>query len=95
MSANILRGCAATDCHRTFHFEHGGALPGGPFPGTSGKPGDVRRCEHGKVWRYRRTETGGSWIDVWERVSRFWEPFVYRRAIRALDAPEEPDEDDG
>lgn len=83
MSANVLRGCDAARCHRTFAHKHGGALPGGPFPGTNGKDGDVRRCEHGKVWAFVRCE--GYRIDVWRRLSRFWEPLAYRRAAAALD----------
>lgn len=82
MSANILRGCAASGCDRTFTSEHGGALPDGPFPGTFGSDGDVRRCEHGHIWTFVGRE--GYRIDTWRRVSRFWEPITYRRAITAL-----------
>lgn len=82
MSANVLRGCDATACHRTFTADHGGAVPGGPFPGTFGSKGDVRRCEHGRVWIFARSEAYR--IDIWRPVSRFWEPVIYRRAIREL-----------
>lgn len=57
---------------------------------------DVRRCEHGAVWRATgRQETGIYFnvLDVWTRVSRFWEPFTYRRAVRSLSAPELEGED--
>ena len=80
--SNILRGCAAERCHRTFTHEHGGALPDGPFPGTMGSQGDVRRCEHGKVWIFVGCEAYT--IDVWREVSRFWEPITYARAVRAM-----------
>lgn len=69
------------DCARTFHREHGEALPGGPFPGTWGEPGDVRRCEHGRIWGFAST---GTFIDLWEPVSVFWTPIRYLRAARAL-----------
>ncbi len=81
MSANILRGCDAANCDRTFALEHGAALPGGPFPGTCASRGDVRVCEHGKVWIFVYCE--GYRIDVWRRVSRFLEPLTYRRARAA------------
>lgn len=81
---NILSGCAATSCHRTWHFEYGASVPGGPFPGTHARAGDVRRCEHGKVWLFHRLAPHGSWFDMWERIHPLSEPIVYRRAIRAL-----------
>ena len=84
--ANILtsRQQCRRECSRTFHFEHGGALPGGPFPGTAGDPGDIRRCEHGRMWRFVGTERGGNWIDLWEPLSPVWNPIAWRRARRAL-----------
>ena len=83
MTANILRGCAAESCDRTFRQEHGGAVPGGPFPGTHAESGDVRLCEHGKVWLYTRTE--GWSIDLWVRLHPLASPIRYRRALRALE----------
>lgn len=56
---------------------------------------DVRRCEHGRLW-----VATGTWLDghfvrrlwLWERLSRFGSPILYRRALRALEteAPDEP-----
>lgn len=85
MTANVLKGRCAYDCQRTWHSEHGGALPGGPFPGTGGGPGDVRRCEHGRLWIYKATDHP---MDYWRRLSWFWEPITYRRAQAALNAQE-------
>ncbi|WP_191304369.1 hypothetical protein [Lentzea cavernae] len=66
----------------TFRGEHGAAMPGGPFPGTSGEPGGVRRCEHGQVWVFEKDDVYG--FDHWEWLSRVWNPVRYRRAVRAL-----------
>lgn len=89
MAANIETAqCRCRrDCSRTFRHEHGSALPGGPFPGTAAEPGDVRRCEHGRIWCYRETNwglTAASGIDVWEQLAWWWEPIRYARAVRAL-----------
>lgn len=86
--ANVREGVCRHECSRTFHGEHGGALPGGPFPGTSGSPGDVRRCDHGRLWVYADSRENGFYclIDVWRPISRWWEPVLYRRARRLLDA---------
>lgn len=83
---NILtsRQHCRRDCSRTFHSTYGGALPGGPFPGTMGTLGDVRRCEHGRLWQFAEIHYGGNWIDRWEPLSRFWNPIAWRRASRAL-----------
>lgn len=83
MSANILRGRCANDCRVTWHSDHG---PDRETPGTSGSPGDVRRCEHGRIWIYEQTFTNRFYcaMDRWHRVSRFFEPITFRRAVRAL-----------
>lgn len=53
-----------------------------------GRPGDVRRCVHGKV--QVRTETSihsrvkGPGTDWWRTLSPVWDPFLYRRAVKAL-----------
>ena len=73
MTASILRGCRAANCaHECWR------------PGAG--PGDVRRCEHGKVWLYDR-EVEGRFFNTlirWRRVHPLWEPITYRRAVRAL-----------
>jgi hypothetical protein len=86
MSANVstAREVCERECARTFHGEHGGALPGGPFPGTNGHEGDVRRCEHGRVWEFEPQVLYTAGIDVWRLISPWWEPLRYRRAVRAL-----------
>lgn len=56
---------------------------------------DVRRCEHGTIWRATGEQETGRYfnvLDVWTRVSRFWEPLTYQRAALALAAPTEPEE---
>ena len=47
--------------------------------------GDVRRCEHGRIWHCIGTHNWGHW-GSWERlIPVFWSPW-YRRARRALAA---------
>lgn len=48
------------------------------YPTWMGRVGDVHRCKHGA---YFMAIT--DWAD-WIRLSRFWEPIRYRRAVRAL-----------
>ncbi|WP_063023686.1 hypothetical protein [Nocardia niwae] len=88
MKANILttKQRCADNCHSTWRYEHGASQPGGPFPGTMADPGDVRRCEHGKYWKYRYTSTGAFFnkFDRWERLSWLWTPVDMCRAWRAL-----------
>jgi hypothetical protein len=56
--------------------------------GWWGRPGDVRRCTHGKV--QIRTETSirsrmqGPGTDWWRTLSPVWNPLEYRRARKAL-----------
>lgn len=53
--------------------------------------GDVRRCEHGKVWRatgYKRESRFFLSLDEWESLSRWRNPVLYRRAVRALESPQ-------
>lgn len=85
MSANLLAGTCRHECARTWAVEHGGALPGGPFPGHWGSKGDVRRCEHGRLWLWQECPRPHS-VNYWRRISRFWEPLVYRRAAKAIAA---------
>lgn len=54
-----------------------------------GRPGDVRRCGHGRV--QIRTETtsttvAGPGTDWWRTLSPVWNFFTYRRAVAALNA---------
>ncbi|WP_280499386.1 hypothetical protein [Nocardia cyriacigeorgica] len=74
------------ECASTHRYEHGGSRPGGPFPGTHAEPGDVRRCEHARYWRYTHTSRGFFFqtFDRWELLSRFWNPILVRRARRAI-----------
>jgi hypothetical protein len=61
-------------------------LPAGP--GWWGRPGDLRRCEHGRL--QIRTEVGpgsrsmGPGTDWWRDLSPIWTPILYRRAMKAL-----------
>ncbi|WTZ52443.1 hypothetical protein OG716_10530 [Nocardia sp. NBC_01388] len=50
------------------------------------KIGDVRRCEHGKYWRYTETSENAFFcmMDRWEPLSRIWNPIAYRRAFLAV-----------
>lgn len=77
----------ARDCRTTWAIEHGGALPGGPFPGGYASAGDVRRCEHGKLWIYdeheNRRQVAPS-MNYWRRLNWFWYPIVSWRARRKL-----------
>jgi hypothetical protein len=77
----------ASKCSRTFRGEHGQAVPGGPFPGTQAEEGDVRRCEHGRIWAYVKQTPNDYTIDHWEQLSRFWNPVRFARAARALRSP--------
>lgn len=73
------------ECQRTWAVEHGGGLPGGPFPGIDGEPGDARRCPHGRLWLYDGPD--GHRFATWRPLSRLFEP---RRAWRARHLPREP-----
>lgn len=87
-SANILRGECAVECKHTWHSDYG---PNRSIPGTHASKGDVRRCGHGNIWiatgRIRESYYFTQ-HDEWDRVSRFWEPLLYRKATRALTAAE-------
>lgn len=77
MSTNILRGCEAANCaHECWR--------------AGADRGDVRRCEHGKIWTFDRLVEGRFFNTLirWRRIHPFWEPITYRRAIRALAASE-------
>lgn len=81
MSANIeppdatcARGCAQTWRH--FH------------EATSGGPGDVRRCKHGRYWLWN-SETDDYKFDIWDRLSWLWTPILYHRAKTAIQRAEQ------
>jgi len=85
VNANVKAGRCKFECSKAWKGEHGSAVPGGPFPGTHGSEGDVRRCEHGRIWSYVGGDASYQ-FDHWERL-RWWEfPMRYRRAVRALRA---------
>lgn len=90
MTANAFtdRQACAHHCRTTRKLTGGRDQRDGPYPGTYGEPGDVRRCEHGRVWLWRGTTEGMFFqpLDVWRRISRFGEPVRYRRAVRAIEA---------
>lgn len=77
MSANILteRQRCTRECRWTWW-----RIDGHP------DVGDVRRCEHGRIWRAtgRRALAlaGATFYDRWEPVPRF--TTTHRRAVRAL-----------
>jgi hypothetical protein len=56
--------------------------------GWYGRPGDVRRCTHGKI--QLRTQTSihsraqGPGTDWWRTLSPIFDPILYRRARKAL-----------
>lgn len=87
--ANVLRGQCLHECSVTWHCEHGGALPDGPFPGTDGESGDVRRCEHGRLWLFTRSRENSFYclMDCWRPINRWLEPRLYRKTQRLLAAP--------
>lgn len=91
-AANVRKGRCRYECRSTWRYEHGGSVPGGPFPGTMAGPGDVRLCQHGDVWEYARTYTDGFFNerDAWARLSRFWQPLARRRALAALATADDP-----
>lgn len=79
------------ECRKTWRQEYGGAVPGGPFPGTYAQPGDVRVCEHGKYWEYApdATPPGDYTFDHWRRLD--WAtPIRLHRAKTALTSSEVP-----
>lgn len=47
-------------------------------PTWYGRLGDVHRCKHGAYFM------ADSHLGHWIRLSRFWEPILYRRAVKAL-----------
>lgn len=74
VKVNVLRdGCVKAECHRTFRQSKNG--------GTWGAKGDVRRCEHGRLWIYVGSER--LTIDVWRRLT-LGERIRHRRAVRDL-----------
>lgn len=85
MSANVREGRCKYECRSTWHGNHG---PGLSLPGTHGKPGDVRRCEHGNVWVFEREYEGRFYTqhDGWRRLHPILDWPEYRRAVAALAA---------
>lgn len=85
MSANIRTGCRYV-CASTWRDSHG---PSHSLEGTHAEHGDVRYCEHGRLWRYIGTRENQFFcqMDCWKRITRA-EPIIHRRAIRALAAAE-------
>jgi hypothetical protein len=57
--------------------------------GYGGDIGNVRRCEHGNIWRCAEYWYRTGW-GRWVRLSRFWDPLRYRRAARLLATPPAP-----
>jgi hypothetical protein len=53
-----------------------------------GVPGDVKRCPHGKLMIRRQVPPGsriqGPGTDWWDTLSPIFNPFLYRRAKKAL-----------
>jgi hypothetical protein len=47
-----------------------------------GQPGDVRRCEHGRIML--GFEVPGTIPPYWRDLSPIWTPILYRRALNAL-----------
>lgn len=68
-------GYCGVDCRHTYWRGYGPV-----------RWGDVRRCEHGKVWQATGRSRENVWfhhLDVWERLG-WWRPIAYRRARRLL-----------
>jgi len=79
LTANIVtkRQACARHCAYTYWRNHGPV-----------DTGDVRRCEHGKVWVATGRQRESIYfhvLDEWERLG-WWTPIAYRRAVRALEA---------
>jgi hypothetical protein len=84
MSVTIRRPNCRRDCRQTWRHEHGAALPGGPFPGTLAQEGDVRRCEHGRIWYCPKEPSDASNFDQWERLTWWGTPIRYQQARKSL-----------
>lgn len=57
----------------------------------SGKPGDVRRCKHGRIMYCYQSNGGvigsmgyGAMYSFWREMSPIFDPIRYRKAKRAL-----------
>lgn len=56
------------------------------FPGQDwNRPGDVRRCRHGRL--QVGYEVLGCTSAYWRNLSPIWNPILYRRAVRVLTTP--------
>lgn len=88
-SIQTAREACLRSCRTTFWRWEQDKPDGNPFP----KLGDVRRCEHGRIWTATQERTWGLLnCDIWGPLSRFWSPIRYARAIRALPSPAQPTE---
>ena len=84
----VWRRSACTEECRNVQSEH---------PGTD-RVGDIRRCEHGRIYRcsrvWRMNSLGAAYPAFdhaeWARIYPLLRPFLYRRAIRALSEPPIP-----
>jgi len=82
MTANILTGrrqCARA-CGYTYWRTHG-----------TPSLGDVRRCEHDRIWMANGRKRENTWfmaLDEWDRLSWLWTPIDMVRARRALNRRE-------
>lgn len=85
MSENIRDGLCKYECRSTWRYDYG---PDRSLPGTHGNRGDVRRCPHGRLWRWIgiRQSIFFTEHDQWERIYRWWTPIDYRRATKVLTA---------
>lgn len=63
-----------------------------PNPNTINDTGDIRRCEHGNIWRCTITP-GILGVRVWDRLSWRHTPIDRWRAGRALRNTGQPDDD--
>ena len=85
-TGNIQRECE-DGCSVTWHTDYG---PNGSLPGTRGAHGDVRRCDHGRVWLYEETFMNRYYcsMDRWRALSKFRNWRLHKRAVRALATPD-------
>lgn len=86
MTASIRKEGCRYECSTTWRGDHG---PDRSIPGTYASEGDVRQCEHGRLWLFTGEAQSRYFTvhDCWRRLSRWWDPIVFRRAKRALGQP--------
>lgn len=83
-TANLKeRGTCRSECGVTWHYNSAH-----PEISTHGKPGDVRRCDHGNVWLWEEEFQNRFWcfMDRWRRLHPRWNRRQYRLAVAALEA---------